>query len=127
MEVPSFCEENQKASIYIHKDSFENTFGMEDGKLDEETCGICWTDSQKKMIEDRLVLTDGVIWLTEDIVISGTIPKIEGYGSTETFYIKDGDGSLKPDPMTHEQFLAIRERDGDGRSKGVFVFFRLQS
>ncbi len=120
--VPSFCEENQKANIYIHKDSFENTYGMEGDKLEEESSGICWTDSQKKLIENRLVLTEGAIWLTDDIAVSGTIPKIDGYSPTETFYIKNQDGSLTPDIMEHEQFLAIRVRDDYGQSKGIFIF-----
>ena len=120
--VPSFCKINKKAKIYIHRNAFETTYGMEDGKLEETTCSIRWTEEQRRSIEERLALTTGVTWLTEDIAVSGTIPKIESYVSTESFYIKNTDGSLTADPMEHEQFLAVRVRDGWGKSKGVFIF-----
>jgi 7,8-dihydropterin-6-yl-methyl-4-(beta-D-ribofuranosyl)aminobenzene 5'-phosphate synthase len=119
--VPAFTKKNRNAKIYIHEDAFSNTFGMENGVLDEEPCGIRWT-KQQEGIGNRLVLTREAVWLTDDIVISGTIRKPNDFYSTETFYIKSEDGSLSEDPMNHEQFLAIRERDEQGRSKGVFVF-----
>lgn len=120
--APSFCEVNKKAKIYIHENSFETTYGMEGGKLDEAPCSIRWTEEQRRSIGDRLVLTAGVTWLTEDIAVSGTIPRADGVLPTESFYIKNPDGSLTVDPMAHEQFLAIRDRDSDGKSRGIFIF-----
>ena len=120
--IPSFCELNKKAKIYIHEKAFVTTYGMENGKLDEEPCSIHWTKQQHEQVRDRLILTKGVTWLTEDIVVSGTIPKIEDSIPTETFYLKNEDGSLTIDSMEHEQFLAIRVPDRKGNSRGFFLF-----
>lgn len=120
--VPSFCDINEDARILIHKSAFEKTYGLENGRLEEETCGIRWTEAQTDKISQRLALTDGPNWITEDIVVSGAIPKLDDFQPTETFYIKSEDGSLLPDPMEHEQFLAVRQRDDGGRSKGIFLF-----
>ncbi len=120
--VPCFCEINHKARIYIHEKAFSEAYGMENGKVDEEPCSILWTKQQRERVKDRLTLTKGAEWLTDDIVISGTIPNSVDAGITEVFYIKNEDGSMTADPMDHEQFLAIRERDEYGNSKGVFVF-----
>jgi 7,8-dihydropterin-6-yl-methyl-4-(beta-D-ribofuranosyl)aminobenzene 5'-phosphate synthase len=120
--APSFCEINRKAKIYIHEKAFETAYGMENGKLDETPCSIRWTEAQRIGIQERLVLTTGVTWLTEDVAVSGTIPKPDGFLPTEPFYIKNSDGSMTVDPMDHEQFLAVRLRDGEGKSRGVFLF-----
>jgi len=120
--VPFFCEANERAKIMIHKDAFESTYGIENGKLDEEPCGIRWTKIQYDDIRERLVLTDGVKKLTENILISGTLPVIAGVHPTENFYIKGENSSLIVDPMNHEQFLAIRDIGEDAKSKGIVVF-----
>ena len=120
--VPSFCELNKKAKIYIHEKAFVTTYGMENGKLDEDPCSIRWTKQQHELVSTRLVLTNGMTWLTDDIAVSGTIRKIEDHIPTETFYLKNEDGSLTTDPMEHEQFLAIRVPDKNGNSRGFFLF-----
>ena len=86
--VPSFCDINRNAKIYIHEKALEETFGMENGKLEEEPCSIRWTKEQRQSIKNRLILTKKVTWLSDDIVISGTIPKIEAYQPTEVFLYK---------------------------------------
>ncbi len=124
--VPAFCEINDNASIYIHKEAFEEMYGTEDGVLDEEPCSILWDDKTKENIIKRVVFTDGVHKISEDIIISGTILDVEGVEPTETFYIKKvstkGDVEFVKDEMKHEQFLAIRDRNEDGTSKGIYVF-----
>jgi 7,8-dihydropterin-6-yl-methyl-4-(beta-D-ribofuranosyl)aminobenzene 5'-phosphate synthase len=120
--VPSFCKINEKAKIYIHEKAFATVYGMEEGKLDETPCGIRWTEAQRRNIGERLIFTTGVTWLTDDIAVSGTIPRADGVLPTETFYIKNEDGSLTVDAMEHEQFLAIRVRDGSGKGRGIFIF-----
>ncbi|QOX63275.1 MBL fold metallo-hydrolase [Anoxybacterium hadale] len=120
--IPSFCKLNKNAPIYIHKEAFGATYGMEDGKLDEESCGIRWTEEEKKMLQGRLILTEGPLWLTNDIVISGTIPKTDVFTPTEQFYIKGQDGELRPDEMNHEQFLAIRLKGDRETGRGIFIF-----
>lgn len=115
--VPRFCVINDDAPIYIHKDAFKETYGTTDGVMDKHPCSILWSDSEKSTVRARIKLTDGPLWLTKDIVISGTIPDIPGNVPTEKFYIKDIEGVLNPDPMDHEQFLAIRNGD-----QGIFIF-----
>lgn len=118
----SFCDLNKIAPIYIHKDAFAFTFGIENGELEKETCGIRWIKEERESIQNRLILTDGPCWLTKDIVISGTIPRTAMFTPTEQFYIKMEDGALKLDEMNHEQFLAIRVLDASEKSRGIFIF-----
>lgn len=124
--LPCFCHVNPNAHIYIHKDAFEETYGTENGVLDKEPCSILWDEQIKQSILERTILTDGTYKISEDIVISGTIPNVEGIEATEKFYIKkmsqNGQVKLLEDEMKHEQFLAIRDRDEQGISKGIYVF-----
>ena len=114
--VPRFCRENLTAPVYIHKDSFFPTYGTTDGVLDDYNCGIIWTDDQRAEVKDRLVFTDGPLRLTDDIVISGTIPDVPGSKPVEDFFRKLPEG-LVPDDLSHEQFLAVRQE-----GKGIFLF-----
>lgn len=109
---PLFCRVNDHAPIYIHKNAFRQSHGVSDGKIEEEMCGIRWTPEQKKALESRMHLTDGPVFITEDIVITGTIPTAEGFEPSEKFYYKNLDGNPVEDDMSHEQALAIREDDG---------------
>lgn len=120
--VPSFCDLNRNAKIYIHEKAFSESYAWENGKMDEEPCSILWTEHERNQIRDRLVFTNGTEWLTEDIVISGTIPVTDDTEMTDIFYLKHEDGSMTVDSMDHEQFLAVRERDENGISRGIFVF-----
>lgn len=115
--VPRFCEINENAPIYIHKEAFGECYGMEDGKIDTKPCSLTWSQEEREKIADRFQLTDGPLWLTDNIVISGTIEDVPGNEPTERFFEKKADGQMVPDPMNHEQFLAIRNAD-----KGIFVF-----
>lgn len=119
--VPYFCEKNSKAPIYLHKNAMGNFYGSHKGVIDKLPCGIPWTEEEKKNIQPRLHLTDKEpLWLTKRIVISGTIPDVEGNIPTEKFFVKmklpleDG---FVPDDMSHEEFLAI-----DTGEKGIFIF-----
>ncbi|MDD3170128.1 MAG: MBL fold metallo-hydrolase [Eubacteriales bacterium] len=120
--VPSFCEGNKTAKVYIHEKAFEKTYGMENGILDKEPCSIQWSKQQYEKLNGRLILTKGVTWISDDIAVSGTIPIPDDYVPTETFFLKNEDGSLSADCMEHEQFLSIRLRDKNGKSRGIFVF-----
>ncbi|QHI71237.1 MBL fold metallo-hydrolase [Aminipila terrae] len=124
--LPFFCSVNSNADIYIHKDAFEQTYGSEHGVLDKEPCGILWDRNIKDDIMNRVTLTEGIFKISEDIVISGTIPNIKETKTTEKFYIKkvsqNGDIELQEDEMNHEQFLIIRDRNTEGVSRGIYVF-----
>lgn len=110
--VPEFCRINKIAPVYIHEDAFYETYGMKRGRPETETSGIRWSDEERSWIDPRIIRTCGPLWLSENIVISGTVPVTEGCQQTERFYRKLPDGSFEPDPMTHEQILVIREQEG---------------
>lgn len=115
--VPRFCEINTSAPVYIHEEAFGECYGMNGDKIDKKPCSLKWSPEERLLIQKRLHLTRGPLWLTENIVVSGTIPDVPGNEPTERFFEKKADGQLAPDPMNHEQFLAIRNDD-----KGIFVF-----
>ena len=42
--VPAFCDCNKTAPIYIHKNAFHETYGLEqNGEWEKEPCSIRWT------------------------------------------------------------------------------------
>ena len=113
---PLFCRRNHKAPIYIHKNAFRESHGFEDGKIEDEMCGIRWSEEQRNGIASRMVLTDGPLKITDDIIISGTVPMAEGFEPTEKFYYFSANGAPVFDDMSHEQILVIRAPEG------LFVF-----
>lgn len=110
--VPEFCRINKVAPVYIHKEGFYETYGKKHGKMEEKPCSIRWTDGERREIEPRIIKTENPLWLSENIVISGTIPVEQGQQQTENFYRKMQDQSFIVDSVEHEQFLAIREPEG---------------
>lgn len=114
---PDFVKINNKAPIYLHPEGFHEVYGEEDGVMDKEPCSILWTKEQRELINPRLSLNKAPVFLTDDIVISGEIPKEYGNESIEDFHIKNQNGDHKKDPMDHEQFLMIRE------NKRLYLFF----
>ncbi len=109
---PLFGKLNDHAKIYVHKDAFYPTFGMVDGVIIPVNGGIRWTPEQSTALKDRLVLTDGPVWLDENTVISGTIPDIPEYKPAGVFFLEIDPGSRVQDDLRHEQFLAIRDEGG---------------
>lgn len=109
---PSFCEMNQRAPVYIHRNAFRSSFGFEHGKPERETSGIRWSEGQRNQLEKRLVFTDGPVKITENIGITGTVPYAEGFTPTEKFYYKDEADNWVEDDMSHEQCLVIRQPEG---------------
>ncbi|MDO4745547.1 MAG: MBL fold metallo-hydrolase [Bacillota bacterium] len=109
---PAFCALNEKAPIYIHKDAFRKSYGFVDGKPEDQMSGICWSDDEKAAIEGRLKYTDGPVYITENICVTGTVPYAEGTNITENFYFMDEAGQWQKDDMCHEQVLVIKEPDG---------------
>ena len=114
--IPLFCRTNRKAPVYIHKNAFRESHGFSKGEIEDEMCGIRWSNEQREAVSDRLVFTDGPVWITDDIVISGTIPLAEGFEPTEKFYYFGVGGGPVFDDMSHEQCLVVRE------SEGLYVF-----
>lgn len=110
--LPAFCEINQNAPIYIHRNAFRDSFGFEDGKPERETSGIRWSSAQRRMMEKRMVFTDGSVKLTEQIGLTGTVPYADGFSPTEKFYYRDADGEWVEDDMSHEQCLVVKQPEG---------------
>lgn len=109
--VPRFCDINGIAPIYVHENAFYENFSMEaDGSKSIDS--IQWTDHERAAIDSRIIRTSGVTWITENIAVSGTVPKIDGFEPTATFYRMLPDGTTVEDPMDHEQMLVIREPEG---------------
>lgn len=113
---PLFCRINRRAPIYLHKNAFRRSHGFRDGKIEEEMCGIRWSDEAKNAMEDRIRFTDGSVWITDRIAITGTVPCAEGFLPSEQFYYYNLDGHPVEDDMSHEQCLVIREE------KGITIF-----
>ncbi|MBQ3185239.1 MAG: MBL fold metallo-hydrolase, partial [Firmicutes bacterium] len=71
-----------------------------------------FSDEERAALADRLKFTEGPVYITDNICITGTVPYAEGTNITENFYYKDNDGEWQKDDMSHEQVLVIREPDG---------------
>ena len=110
--MPAFCEINDRAPVYIHKNAFRKSYGYENGVMDKETCGIRWTDEEREEIENCLIYTDGPVEITEDLWITGTVMTDDDFVPTENFSYYDEEGQLVRDDMSHEQCLVIREPEG---------------
>lgn len=111
---PAFCRVNSKAPIFMQRNALRESYGTENGEIEEEPCGILWSDDELKEISSRIVFTDGPLKPDEDIYVTGTIPVGEDFEPTEKFYVRerrpDGDRYIEDD-MSHEQCLVIREDD----------------
>lgn len=109
---PAFCALNEKAPVYIHKNAFRDSYGFRNGEPEEEKSGIRWGEEEKSAMSDRFIFTDGPVYITENICITGTVPYADGTNITEGFYFRDENGEWQKDDMSHEQCLVIREPDG---------------
>lgn len=110
---PAFCALNRKAPVYLHKNAFRESYGLDkEGGAERATSGIRWTAEQREALKERIVFTDGPVSITEDIRITGTVPFAEGFKATENFYYKDENGEFIVDDMSHEQCLVIRQPEG---------------
>ena len=108
---PSFHNVNNKAPIYIHENAIKKYHGKHNGKIEKAMCGIRWTADEKALLDQSLFFTKRPLWINENIVISGTIPNVDGIVPTEQFYYEEN-GEMIPDDMSHEQFLAINNENG---------------
>lgn len=112
---PAFCKMNCSAPVYIHKNAFRESYGLVKDDLRKDPSGIRWSSEDREIMQERLILTDGPVHITENICITGTVPFAEGFRPTEKFYYDDG-GKMTEDDMSHEQCLVIRQPEG------IYVF-----
>lgn len=109
--LPAFCKVNSCAPVYIHKDAIGESYALdEEGNMENVDYGIRWSDEFKEEIRPRLILTQNVTELNDNMTLVADIPLLEEYPMTEKFFRKDetGEGFIQ-DPMNHEQFLVIEE------------------
>lgn len=106
---PHFNQINPDAKIYLHKSAFKETYDIgKDGSPTGQNLGVQWNEGQKQRMEPNLVFTDGPVYITDNIVISGSIPEHMRETRTGQFLEKT-DGGYELDTMDHEQFLIIKE------------------
>ncbi|MCQ2544845.1 MAG: MBL fold metallo-hydrolase [Clostridia bacterium] len=114
---PMFHQINPEAPIYIHRNALRVSYGCEGGALgeggilDKEPCSIAWKEEELKALSPQLMFTDGPFKVSENIIITGTVPVGDDFVPTEHFYCSDGK-DLVEDDMSHEQCLVIREPEG---------------
>lgn len=112
----AFCEINHEAPIYIHKEAVGESYGLgRNGKIDGVDCGVLWSGDFKRKVSPRLVLTEGVVKINENMTLVGNIPLLEEYPMTEKFFRRSGTEWVE-DRMDHEQFLVVEEE------RGIYVF-----
>lgn len=110
--METFCSINHDAPIYIHKEALEEEYAYgDDGEVEDINYGIRWSEDFKKQVMPRLILTEGVTEINENMTLVGNIPLLSEYPMTEAFLRKREDGWVS-DPMDHEQFLVVEEERG---------------
>lgn len=113
--MEAFVEVNKKAPVYIHKEAMDEDYAvMNDGSLDPMNDGIRWSEEFVEAIKDRLVLTEGVTKIFDNMTLVGNIPLLPEYPMTERFVRPDkkNPGQYVDDNMDHEQFLVVEEDEG---------------
>lgn len=100
---------NEDLTLHIQKRALEKSYYKLRKSDTYKESSIYW--NLDGIDEDRIRVnyTDEPFWISENIVVSGTIKGKRGE-PTERFYKKSGEAYVV-DAMDHEQFLAIREND----------------
>ena len=103
--LAAFLEINRRAPVYLHRQAFEPHFSH---KAD----GVRAIGLDPALQEDeRLILTDGVTVLDENMTLFSDVPGQECCpGGNRTLYEQE-DGQYVPDRFLHEQSLILREQD----------------
>ncbi len=109
--IPRFCLLNTHAPIYLQKDSFGRRYQLTDGKPKGEDIGILWEKDHPEL-KNRLIMTDGPIYLTSHIAISGTMDQDPAFVPTEQFVILRDTDQYDKETMSHEQILVISQPEG---------------
>lgn len=107
--MEAFSSLNTDAPIFIHNEAFHKSYGVDDnGNAEESNCGLRWDDSLIETLKPRFVLTEGVWTINDNMTLVGNIPVTGDFNPTEKF-LRETENGLEPDPMNHEQFLAVEE------------------
>ena len=99
-----FLQRNDKAKLYLQKESFGEYFS-----LAGETPRYIGVSEELKALKDRMVLCEGTVEIDEELsVFSGVEAKILPSGANATLHMKEN-GEIRRDAFRHEQNLLIRE------------------
>lgn len=108
--IPEFCNENKKAKIYVNKNAFCERYEKEDGKPQGENIGIAWC---KKDYENRIILTNKVYNICENIIVSGEVEVKDSKNTPPVYFMKKNKlGEFEDDLVKDEQFLIIKGKQG---------------
>lgn len=108
--IEAFIQANQTAPIYVHKEAFDEFYGMTSEEIDDYNCGILWSDALKEMLKPRLRLTEQRVQIAEHMYLLSNIPANRRWAPAEQFFRKGKNSSkLEEDSMDHEQVLVIEE------------------
>lgn len=117
--MESFCRINASAPIYIHKNAISDAYGIDSsGRIEDENCGIRWSQSFTDEIRERLNFTENVSEIDENMTLVGNIEPLARYPMTDKFYrpAQNREDKFIQDTMDHEQVLVVKE------GKGIHVF-----
>ena len=78
--VPYFLKANDHAKVYLHREALVDSFDDIHGQPSEEQIGLQWDPAN---YPGRIVLTEEPVWLSENAVVSGTIPDAPDYVATD--------------------------------------------
>lgn len=116
--VEAFIDINCGATVYLHEEALNVTYGVTDGVLDDYNCGVLWDDAQKAKILKRTILTKGVNKIGDNVWILGNIPDMDGFPMTDQFFkvvnpelkgLPEDPTDIAPDNMNHEQIMVVEE------------------
>ena len=110
--MPSFCQINGTAPIYIQNEAFGRRYHLGEKGPRGENIGILWTKQQLEEFSGRLRLTEEPVFITPNIAVSGTMDRDPGFIPTEKFVVYDEHADYHEDNMAHEQILVIRQPEG---------------
>jgi 7,8-dihydropterin-6-yl-methyl-4-(beta-D-ribofuranosyl)aminobenzene 5'-phosphate synthase len=78
----------------------------------ERYAGIPFKREELESIGASFTLSEGPVWITDDIVTTGEVPMVTGYEEIEPMMqVKEGD-ELRPDPFRDDQALVVKTEVG---------------
>jgi 7,8-dihydropterin-6-yl-methyl-4-(beta-D-ribofuranosyl)aminobenzene 5'-phosphate synthase len=100
-----------KVEIIAHPDIWTLKYARRPEQA-EEYIGVPFPQEAAEALGASFNLTKEPVWLSENIVTSGEIPKVTEYEKIDPIlYVKEK-GGLKPDPLWDDQALFIKSKKG---------------
>jgi 7,8-dihydropterin-6-yl-methyl-4-(beta-D-ribofuranosyl)aminobenzene 5'-phosphate synthase len=100
-----------KVEIIAHPDIWTLKYARRPEQA-EEYIGVPFPQEAAEALGASFNLTKEPVWLSENIITSGEIPKVTEYEKIDPIlYVKEK-GGLKPDPLWDDQALFIKSKKG---------------